>query len=103
MTWNPTTDSDLAQAEGWDIFEASGSIANVNGDREFQLQRIDETQVFPGDEEAWHHVYTQAHAGSALHRRALIFLRERSPAEFEAIIHKCSLDGRELNEDFRWI
>lgn len=86
--WNPDHQFD-AQAEGWDIFEASGSISNENGDREFQLQALDDSDVFTGetrDVDAWRHVYTQAQAGSPLHQQALAFLREHSPAEHEAIL-----------------
>ncbi|TIW53840.1 MAG: hypothetical protein E5V54_24060 [Mesorhizobium sp.] len=88
VEWLPEHQSD-AQAEGWDIFEASGSISNENGDREFQLQALDDSDIFTGetrDIDAWRHVYTQAFAGSALHQHALNFLREHSPGEYEAIV-----------------
>lgn len=101
MTWTPT-DPDLADAEGWNVFLAEGSIQNKDGDRPYQLQRVDERAVFDGDAAAWKHVYDQAHAGSALHQRALNHLRAESLPEFEAIIHECSPDGRELNKEFVW-
>ncbi|TPL66588.1 hypothetical protein [Mesorhizobium sp. B2-4-1] len=102
--WPPEHQFD-AQAEGWDIFEASGSILNENGDHPFQLQACDESDAFTGDMrdmKAWNHVYTKAHAGSRLHQQALNFLKEQSEPEFEAIISECSPDGRELNEEFQW-
>ncbi|RUU78224.1 hypothetical protein [Mesorhizobium sp. M7A.F.Ca.MR.362.00.0.0] len=102
--WLPECQTD-AQREGWDIFEASGSMLNENGDRPFQLQALDESDKFVGDErdsKAWDHVYNLAHVGSLLHQQALNFLKEHSLPEFEAIIHDCSPDGRELNEEFQW-
>ncbi|TGT64053.1 MULTISPECIES: hypothetical protein [unclassified Mesorhizobium] len=86
--WLPEHQSD-AQAEGWDIFEASGSISNENGDREFQLQALDDSDIFTGetrDVDAWRHVHAKAQTGSPLHQQALAFLREHSPGEYEAII-----------------
>ncbi|TPJ51756.1 MULTISPECIES: hypothetical protein [unclassified Mesorhizobium] len=102
--WNPGQQTD-AQAEGWDIFEASGSQLNENGDRPFQLQACDQAQIFTGflcDLKAWTHVYTKAMTGSLLHQQALNFLKEHSAPEFEAIISENSPDGRELNEEFQW-
>lgn len=101
---NPFTDAESAlfQAEGWEIFEASGSVQNDNGDRPFQLQRLDEEAILPDDVTAWAIVLRRAHGGSEPHQKALNFLREHSPAEFEAIIHECSPDGRELNDDWIW-
>lgn len=102
--WNPDQQC-AAQAEGWDIFEASSSILNESGDRPFQLQALDESDIFTGYERdglAWGHVYTQARAGSPLHQQALNFLREHSYPEFAVIIYENSPDGRELNEDFQW-
>ncbi|MES0188962.1 hypothetical protein NKK48_30325 [Mesorhizobium sp. C386A] len=78
--WTPGQQTD-AQAEGWDIFEASGSELNKDGDRPFQLQACDEADIFKGytrDTDAWQHVYDQAHAGSQLHQQALNFLRAGS-------------------------
>ncbi|MBN9548496.1 MAG: hypothetical protein J0H31_06330 [Alphaproteobacteria bacterium] len=84
---------EAAQAEGWDIFEAEGSISNENGDRPFQLQALDDSDIFTGhnrDVDAWRHVYTKAQAGSPLHQQALDFLREHSPAEYEAIVKEAA-------------
>lgn len=97
--------SELAIVEGWEIFEASGSELNANGDRPFQLQACDDSPIFTGynrDVYAWAHVYRHAHAGSLLHQQALNFLREHSKPEFEAIIIENSPDGAELNEEFQW-
>ncbi|WP_353645733.1 hypothetical protein [Mesorhizobium sp. WSM2239] len=101
-----TTHSEQAISEGWDIFEASGSAQNENGDRPFQLQALDEDEIFVGpnrDVDAWTHVYHHAKRGLPLHQQALNFLREHSLPEFEAVISECSTTGGlELNDGFDW-
>ncbi len=79
-----------AQKEGWDIFECSGS-----SDGPWQIQRIDFPDEWPGldhhqplfedDADAWMHVRAKAAEGSFLHRRALAFVRENNPLEYERI------------------
>lgn len=87
---NPFTPDEISlfHAEGWDIFEASGSIQNESGDREFQLQRLDEDAILADDVAAWKLVWDsdQPH-----HRKALDFLKENSPAEYAAIVAECQL------------
>lgn len=80
-------DAAKAQAEGWDIFEASGSIQNKDGDRPFQLQSIDEMDVLADDMEAWLLVRGRAMAGNGLHQRALAFLNAQSPGEYADLIN----------------
>jgi|JI10StandDraft_1071094.scaffolds.fasta_scaffold519749_3 hypothetical protein len=80
-------DAANAQAEGWDIFEASGSMANEHGDRPFQLQSIDEMDALADDMAAWLLVRARAQAGDGRHQRALEFLKTRSPAEYSDIIN----------------
>jgi len=99
--WPPAY-GQLATEEGWGIFEAEGSVLNKNGNRPYQLQKVDEARKFEDDSEAWDHVYHTARAGSALHRKALDFLREHSHPEFEVIIYHFSPDGKELNKEFKW-
>lgn len=71
-----------ASAEGWDVFDSGGS---ENGP--FQIcMRDDMDSGFLTDEEVWQHVVDEAREGSALHRRALDFVREHNPAEYETII-----------------
>ena len=81
---------DQAYAEGWNIFEASGSSLNEDGEMPYQLQRDDEAAIFEDDTTAWHHVYNRANEGSELHRQALAFLQEFSTPEYEAIIKECA-------------
>lgn len=80
-----------ADKEGWNIFEASGSCANHDGRRTYQLQRVDpqepgDVPVFDGDIQAQKHVAQKASEGSALHREALMFLSSESPAEYADVI-----------------
>lgn len=83
-----------AQAEGWDIFQTDDYDHPP-----FELCRLDDPgaveglgldePVFADDNAAWDHVLLQADAGRHLHVTALRFLKERSPAEYEAIMrHK---------------
>lgn len=74
-----------AQAEGWDIFEASGSMQNEDGRSPFQLQKIDESGILESDQDAWRLVFKRAEEGSALHVAAVEFLRTQSPGEYELI------------------
>lgn len=88
---NPFTDEELElfHSEGWDIFEASGSIQNENGDRDFQLQRLDEEAILADDVEAWRLVWKRAGEGSEPHQKALDFLMDHSMAEYVAILEEC--------------
>lgn len=81
---NPFTPEErvLFHSEGWDIFLADGSIQNENGDREFQLQRLDEEAILPDDEAAWRLVWGSE---KPHHQKALAFLKEHSPAEYADI------------------
>ncbi|ANA86310.1 hypothetical protein BEN60_gp052 [Gordonia phage Smoothie] len=88
MNWT-NADSVLAHGEGWDIFECSGSSAG-----DFQIQKFDDPDEwissgrpypFRDDTDVWRHVSALAAKGSALHVRALEFLRENNPQEVEAI------------------
>jgi hypothetical protein len=67
--------------EGWDVFYTGRSE-----DHAYELQRDDELQVFDTDEDAWLHVWTQAHVGSAVHSAVLAFLEAESPTEYQWIL-----------------
>jgi hypothetical protein len=77
-------DSRAAYDEGWDIFDSEGS---QNGP--WQIQKFDDPdsgpQVFTEDTDAWVQVRTRASEGSALHIKALAFLRQYNPQEADAI------------------
>jgi hypothetical protein len=73
-------DNTQAESEGWSIFVCFGS---ENG--QFQIQRIDEMEVFSSDDEAWELVVSKARSGSEYHRSALQYLRESNPIEWDSI------------------
>ena len=64
--------SELAQAEGWDVFECG---LREDGSARVEIQRLDNPAAgqptFETDHAAWDHVVARARAGSALHLRAL--------------------------------
>lgn len=76
----PEFDNGQAYMEGWSIFECWGSD---NGP--FQLQRVDELEEFPSDDEAWTFVIGKAREGSAYHKGALDYLRAHNPMEIVAM------------------
>lgn len=68
LTWTHE-DCALANAEGW-------CISN-DADGGEEIQRLDEVEAFDGDPAAVAWVYWKATAGSALHRKAILYtLRE---------------------------
>lgn len=92
--------AEVSAAEGWGIFETSRSEESEQsivdgqpyGYRPFELQRDDEANTFPTDQEAWTHVVCRALAGSAPHQYALDFLQEHAFNEYAAIMRH---SGRE--------
>ncbi len=68
-----------AQAEGWCIFEAEGSIDNTP----LQLQRCDEAEILDSDYDAWALVKagTQPH-----HTEAMALLKQHSLPEWVQIM-----------------
>lgn len=80
QTANAGFDNAQAGNEGWGIFETDGS---ENGP--WQLQREDETAVFPDDGAAWTFVAGKAKSGSEYHQCALDFLKRENMVEYTAI------------------
>lgn len=78
-------DNFAADREGWNIFESSGSVGGSP-----QIQRYDERAVFAGDSDAWLFVWTRAKAGSAMHQRALDFIRRHNEPEYARIEKHCT-------------
>jgi hypothetical protein len=74
-------DSIGASIEGWDLFPS------FNQHRPFWIERrtLDSLGVFASNEQAWCHVWKQAQSGSALHQRALDFLKKHSPNELAEV------------------
>ncbi|WP_148211114.1 hypothetical protein [Methylibium petroleiphilum] len=67
-----------AGQQGWNLFDADGV--------ELQIQREDDSMVFPGDDEAWLFVIREAVRNPAsAAAKALALVRERSPAEYARI------------------
>jgi hypothetical protein len=72
-------DSVSASVDGWDLFPS------FNPHRRFWLERRTTFGDFTSDEQAWRHVWKRAHEGSALHQRALDFLKKHSPGELAEV------------------
>jgi hypothetical protein len=77
--WAPYCDA--AAKEGWTVSDCDGS---ENG-TPYQLQALDEAAVFVDDSAAWLHVVTNARNGDALAIKALEFIRDFSPKEYDYI------------------
>ena len=73
-----TEDSNRAIAQGWGVF-------STGRNRPFELQRVDESEVFQSDQAAWDFVIAALGRGDHLALRAERFLREHSPNEHRAI------------------
>ena len=84
--------SDLAQAEGWDVFDCG---RREDGTPRIEIQRLD--SVAPGqprfrtDGAAWEHVVARALQGSTLHLTALAML---DPTERKMIRLWCPTAAR---------
>lgn len=72
MVW---FDNEQARAEGWGMWSRDGDIT------EPVIERLDDAEIFAGDFEAWVHVIARADAGSAYHKAALDFIRQRNSNE----------------------
>ncbi|MCU6502281.1 hypothetical protein LPN04_31250 [Rugamonas sp. A1-17] len=82
QTISASFDNAQAGNEGWGIFETDGSEGGP-----WQLQREDETAVFPNDDTAWRYVTDKAKDGSAYHQSALDFLKRENMIEYTAILN----------------
>lgn len=93
--------SSQADEEGWSIFEAEYEIwhdpdpppgvrgpFDIGGTShiglELQIQRLDDAEVFAGDDDAWTWVWTHRIPGTAA-GDALAIIAEESPVEFARI------------------
>jgi hypothetical protein len=75
-------ESKNAQEEGWDIF-----FSNRRSDGDWELQCVDEANVFSNDAEAWYHVRKGANKRK-LSRNALKFIQYHNEEEYLRIISK---------------
>lgn len=91
--WTPG-DSTAAIAQGWEIFSTDRdpgiplmtADGKRYGHRPFELQAVDEMNIFKDDHEAWRFVKNQALSGDQLALKALSFLLAKSPEEHIAIV-----------------
>jgi hypothetical protein len=73
-------DNHQSASEGWVVADCDGS---ENGP--WQIQKVDEMDVFKSDCDAWAHVVQAAKNGSAYHQAALDFVAEHNPIEWQVI------------------
>jgi len=55
----------------------------------YELQKLDETDVFPNDYYAWDYVVAKAINGSSLHCAVLRFIQENNSKEYKEILDRC--------------
>lgn len=72
----------IACLEGWCLSMPFGDKTTPP----WQLQKLDETEVFDADIDAWRFVTQRAACGSVLHHNALQFLAQHSCEEYRAIL-----------------
>lgn len=77
-----------AVKEGWTLNRVYG----CSDERDWHIERIDETAIFDSDEEAWEFVYNSK-SRHAL--KAMEFLRFNEPGEYIDIIHHCLNEQKE--------
>lgn len=84
--------NDQAFTEGWGIFEMSP----YEPGREYELQKLNNPDfghpcdVFDDDDGAWDHVKALAAAGSEYHAKALAWLKEHSPGEYNGFVKEAA-------------
>lgn len=78
-------DNTQAMREGWCISDCGSYHDTLGNPRPYQLQRLDELEVFDGDQEAWAFVKQKANEGSEYHKSALNFLCAHAPHEYAQI------------------
>lgn len=83
--WTPA-DSKAAMRDGWDIWEKRGASL------ESEIEREDAKGRFDDSDAATRHVLARAAEGSALHVKAVEYIRITSPREFDRImqIYQCA-------------
>lgn len=79
--------NEAVEDEGWFISYAQGT------EDEWRIERDDAMQVFPGDGEAWLHIWSEAQKNpDGYHMAALRWIENMSPTEWEGIEHYCLVD-----------
>jgi len=75
----PSFDNTQAMAEGWAISEV-GAVDDM-----YRLEKLDEADAFPTDQDAWTFVANRALGGSRYHITALKYLEANDCADFKLI------------------
>lgn len=81
--WTPE-DRVASAREGWDIWDCGGSSNGPVQIQAFAEPQDDEPDLGE-DNVAWEIVWRKAHEGSPLHVKALAYVKEYNPMEFEFI------------------
>lgn len=92
----PEFSNTQAHKEGWGIFHTPGFK-----DGDWQLQKLDEANVFEDDAAAWEFVYGKFRERSPYHRMALQWLRIANPAEFLKLVIHCISKRKENRRGLR--
>jgi hypothetical protein len=72
-----------------DQAEKEGFTVAYRPDKDtWELQRLDEAQIFDSDQEAWRYVLNKALQGSELHNAVLNFVELTSPDEYFNVIKR---------------
>ena len=70
------------EKEGWNVFIVDG----FSKTRPFQIQKVDEMNLFESDMEVWRFVVARAQNDpKSVYARALRYIKRLSPKEFEEI------------------
>ena len=78
-------DQKLAEKQGWGIYPSQW-----RGATPFQLQAKEYDSCFKNDPDVWVFVFLTSHFSNKVAAKAINFLREHSPYEYESIIHFAS-------------
>lgn len=73
-------------SEGWGVFEVDTDKSNL------QIQKLDESDVFGSDQQAWAFVVEQVQKGSLLHADILYYFKENRPSEYALYTQGVDLD-----------
>ena len=88
IDWTPEDDA-ASEKQGWAIFDTTSG----HGHPPWELHRIDDPEdgsepLFEGDRQAHEFVLEQSMRGDRLAYKALEFLREHSPKEYDTVTKK---------------
>jgi|688.fasta_scaffold53032_10 hypothetical protein len=70
--------------------EIEGFVVSYRTDKDtYELQKLDDVDIFPTDYYVWDYVVGKAMNGSSLHCAVLKFIQENNPKEYEEILDRC--------------